>query len=800
MEHDKDIQTTQRGFHCNLCIVNIPNKPSLDDHVKGKKHQHLLRLRAQRKAQEENSVFVSGFKPDTSQTDLKEYFAQFGPVSDVIMDKYKGVYAIVEFSEPQNAQAVLAQLEHQLDGLKLRVKPRERKEFKLATRGKQDSKNTQISLDRLNNELLKATSVNEQMQRVVDSFELKENEKKVRDLLVQLLQEVFTEFFPDCQIVPFGSSVNTFGIHSCDLDLFLDLENTKAFQACAKSSEATGENQSEDCHSEDSILSDIDLSTASPAEVLELVAVILRKCVPGVHKVQTLSTARLPVVKFSHRELNLHGDITINNRLAVRNTRFLQLCSGIDSRLRPLVYTIRLWAKQKQLAGNLSGPGPLLNNYALTLLVIFYLQNRDPPVLPSVNHLKNMACEEEECVIEEWDCTFPSQPFIVPSSKNTEDLCTLLFGFFTFYLKFDFSASVVCLRDGHVLPITDFLRRDEEAVDTAEASGPKPKRSSAPKLGPMNVLDPFEQNHNVAGNLNERTQKNFKRECCEAEKYCRSLQYQRKSTKGKSWGLVRLFAPLSEAGPRSQVETEKIMEVSIPFKAAVLPEPLRAQLALAGKSFRSIWFAKICSAVHTVFHEILKCSPLEETQTVAATTQDKAETEGNEMEVNNNQSVEDSGSQAKSETGKKRPLTVDEEEEGPSTSTVIEAKRQRLDADMEHPEPVHWTWSQGNRVWAGRRKVRRDLLKTSDETSKPEGGCIDIESRVTQSIVEKEEKLQELLEFKVDAEVVGGNESTKVVLRFHPSHDTTGVFQDFFHFLESFLPKMAETILGRAGS
>ncbi|XP_030631588.1 speckle targeted PIP5K1A-regulated poly(A) polymerase [Chanos chanos] len=795
MELDKDIQTTPKGFHCNLCDVNIPNKPSLDSHVKGKKHQHLNRLREKRHTQAENSVFVSGFKSDVSPSQLESYFQQFGTVSDVIMDKEKGVYAIVEFSEAESAQVALGQQMHQLDGVKLRVKPRERKEFKLAPKRKQDSKNPQISLEKLSYEICQASSVNEQMQQVVENFQLNENERKVRELLVQLLQEVFTEFLPDCCILAFGSSVNTFGVHSCDLDLFLDLENTKVFQAQAKtSSEQTGECVSEDGRSEDSILSDVDLATATPAELLDLVGAILRKCVPGVHKVQTLPSARLPVVKFSHRELGLQGDITINNRLAVRNTRFLQLCSGLDSRLRPLVYTIRYWAKQKQLAGNPFGGGPLLNNYALTLLVIFYLQNRDPPVLPSVEQLKDLACEEEVCVIEGWDCTFPSQPISVPPSKNTEDLCTLLAGFFSFYSQFDFSGSVISLREGRALPITDFLSKEKEALQNAEGvqgTEANPKPVTGPKLGPMNILDPFELSHNVAGNLNERTQKAFQRQCGEVEKYCRSLQYQQKSTKGKSWGLVRLFAPRNEGGVQSQDGTEKPLEISIPFRATGLPESVRASLGSAGEGFRGIWFRKVCSAVETVFEKVLQCTPTQAT----AVGQNLNKAERQTEEVNNNQkSPSLSGNVEHRSEQLKRPLST---EEGVSIVNSSQCKRQRLDTDAENPQSAHWTWAQRHRVWAGRRKVRRDLLKKSDEELTPEGDRVDTESRVTQNIVERETDPQALLEFGVDAEVVGGNESTRAVFKFSNISDRLGLFQDFFHFLESFLPKMAEELLGK---
>lgn len=370
---------------------------------------------------------------------------------------------------------------------------------------------------------------------------------------------------------------------------------------------------------------------------------------------------------------------------------------------------------------------------------------------------------------------------------------TLLAGFYSFYAKFDFASSVISVREGRVLPITDFLRQNKEG-EAMEEEDPKAIQRHVPKLGPLNVLDPFELTHNVAGNLNERSQRSFQRECQEAEKYCRSLQYQRKSSKGKSWGLVRLLTPHGEV---SDTKMEQLT-ISIPFKSALLSDVLRGELHVAGDNFRLLWFQKVCSAVQGVFQKILRCQLNPSAAAVfGEDSAVEAKEEKQTLSPSLNTSINDSHESVESQSevsplgtaavGAKRPLSA-----GSDDSVSPQGKKQRL-MKRGKAEFLQWVFVQKHIVWAGRRKVRRELIRDTD--SRPEGSCVDLESQVTAHITENELALKEPLEFRVRPQVVGETESTKAVIKLEATSDKTGVFHDFFHFLEAFLPKMVETLM-----
>ena len=66
------------------------SEPLLVIHNNGKKHQRLLKACEDRKASTERSIYVRGFENRvTLDNDLNEYFAQFGEVSSIFVDKEK---------------------------------------------------------------------------------------------------------------------------------------------------------------------------------------------------------------------------------------------------------------------------------------------------------------------------------------------------------------------------------------------------------------------------------------------------------------------------------------------------------------------------------------------------------------------------------------------------------------------------------------------------------------------------------------------------------------------------------------
>nr|XP_033810162.1 speckle targeted PIP5K1A-regulated poly(A) polymerase isoform X2 [Geotrypetes seraphini] len=770
MEVEDDVELLSRGgFRCRLCMLQVANRPSLDDHLQGKKHRKLTEVRAQRKSQEEKSIFVSGFRRETSELELSEYFSNFGPVSSIVMDKEKGIYAIIELQDQAVMHKVLSHPQHCMDGQKLRVKPRHKKDFKYTPPKKQGpARGQELSLEKLSQALCLCSDVDEQLKQLVSLFQFSENERKLRELLVTLLQEVFFEFFPGCEVLPFGSSVNSFEVHGCDLDLFLDLEHTKTFQASArKPQEEKSEDKAAmdtlsedkaalDTLSEDSILSDVDLESASASEILELIAAVLRQCVPGVHGVQALTSARLPVVKFQHKESLLQGDISINNRLAFCNTRLLQLYAEVDDRVRPLVYTLRYWAKQKELAGNPFGGGPLLNNYALTLLVLFFLQTRSPPVLPAVAQLKELADEGEKAIIDGWDCSFPKDSSKMEPSCNLENLRSLLAEFFHVFTDYDFASTVISLREGQAFPLKDIL-----ASET----------SSMLKLGALNIQDPFELSHNVAGNVNEKIALRFQSRCRDAAKYCRSLQYQRKSSKGKTWGLVRLFQrgdnteiSITEEGPAAGDG----LVIYLPSPLLVLTEEQRRKLC-GTEGVQQLCFQKVCTALRFVLQDVLKCS----------VSQD----EDNENMANAEQAV------LREEVpcvGAKRILAEED-------SSVPDSKRPRLEAVSTREEKVSWHCTICHKVWLGRRKMRRELQRNAAPSLLQDVDSLQVEAEVTEAIRQQEHgsgPAQPLLMFRVCIVSAGAaSQDCRTSLCFTPFQDPVALFQDFFHFLQVFLPK-----------
>ncbi|XP_078285737.1 poly(A) RNA polymerase, mitochondrial isoform X2 [Rhinoraja longicauda] len=375
------------------------------------------------------------------------------------------------------------------------------------------------------------TFIDEQLYTVLQEMQLTEENTRLRFLVCSLLKEIAAAYFPECSIRPFGSTVNNFGKMGCDLDMFLDLDGISGRNKTKPDGAFSVEYQTKRVASE----------RVATQSILSVIGECIDQFAPGCTGMQKILNARCPLVRFSHQPSGFQCDLTANNRIAMRSTELLYIYSTIDPRVRALVFGIRCWARVQGITSSI--PGAWITNFSLTMMVLFLLQRRNPPIIPTLDQLKDQA-ENDVHIIESHDCTFVSDYKMKPS-QNTETLEDLLQDFFEFYGSFAFNKMSINIRKG--------------------------KEQNKPEASPLHIQNPFEQALNVSKNVNQTQLDRF---VSAARESAWILQQEGlKHPKPNPWGFSTLLLPNSQTSMgkskkrRRQPASERIKNLLDSLKA-----------------------------------------------------------------------------------------------------------------------------------------------------------------------------------------------------------------------------------------
>ncbi|XGW18297.1 hypothetical protein V3C99_002713 [Haemonchus contortus] len=160
-----------------------------------------------------------------------------------------------------------------------------------------------------------------------------------------------------------------------------------------------------------------------------------------VDNVYAITGAKVPIVKFNWTRLGVEGDISYYNVLALSNTEMLKQYCSWDCRVAPLGVWIKRWAKSCDIGDASRGS---LSSYAFIILLLHYLQNCEPPVLPRLQEdFRDGSIQP--VVVDNCDVYFHRE--VIPDwSKNRQSVGELFVGFLDYYARFDFGTQVVQIR------------------------------------------------------------------------------------------------------------------------------------------------------------------------------------------------------------------------------------------------------------------------------------------------------------------------------------------------------------------
>ena len=247
----------------------------------------------------------------------------------------------------------------------------------------------------------------DQLKYLVRMLELSDQDMEYRTKLVDIIQNIATqEFGRATKVYLFGSTFSGLGMKGCDIDVYVET-NIKNF---------------------------------SESEAVQRMANRLKTFQSSFENVVDIPNARVPIVKFSHIQTSLRCDISFKNQLSVLNTQFIKSCMDYDPRIRPITMCIRFWAMKYNLSGN--GLEQKVNNYALTLMIIFYLQTQR--MLPSVKSLQENVKKgiyiDKKLVLLGYEQDLSKWPRKKCQNRSTIEL---LEGFFVYFSSFNYQDYII---------------------------------------------------------------------------------------------------------------------------------------------------------------------------------------------------------------------------------------------------------------------------------------------------------------------------------------------------------------------
>ena len=300
---------------------------------------------------------------------------------------------------------------------------------------------------------------------------------------------------------------------------------------------------------------------------------IINNFLPGCKDVQDILHARVPIIKYSQEIIGLECDLSFATS-GYHMSELLYMYGELDNRVRPFVSVIRYWAKEHGLVID-RRPTPSFTNFMLTIMTIFFLQNRYK-MLPPFNDLRNLAdARKDEYACDDgvvcsyirdisglqpklnshwnWQPVLDRSNTSLVPTPNLEGsiepltLKQMLKDFFAFYAEFDYARGSICIRTGQIQPKN-------------KIAGHKVNHRVSFNL---QIINPLEPDLNVSSNVQERALNRFRIECQASLKKIEALQSNVMSELLKSESCSELFYVICDEDQKKMLNIDLIKKIKL---------------------------------------------------------------------------------------------------------------------------------------------------------------------------------------------------------------------------------------------